>query len=165
MAVFRIMRSFPKLKDRKSPFLELLLFHKAVSDKAHSSSTDTSAAARALANSPNRSAGGELSAVVQRSLPSEESTDVNQLNNADGCLMDKILLLIRLSCASTQRTKIYLQTVAMLHSVSHLPQNIGSVFAAGGAPMLEQLRHPLGDMLLLTSSTPSVSWILLSSML
>ena len=165
MAVFRIMRSYPKLKDRKSSFLDLLLSRKAITGNTHSTSTDISAAARALSNSPNKSNSSEVTAVIQSSSPAEESSASNQLNNLEGCLMDRILLLIRLSCASTQRTKIYLQTVAMLHSVSHLPQNIGSVFAAGGAPMLEQLRHPLSDMLLLTASTPRVSWTLLSSIL
>lgn len=167
MAVFRIMRSYPKLKDRKSPFLDLLLSRKAVTSNTHSTSTSTdiSASARALSTSPNKSNSSEVTAVIQSSSPVEEYTGSNQQDNLEGCLMDRILLLIRLSCASTQRTKIYLQTVAMLHSVSHLPQNIGSVFAAGGAPMLEQLRHPLNDMLLLTASSSRVSWILSSSIL
>jgi hypothetical protein len=156
MSVFRIMRSFPKLKDRKSPFLELLLSRKAVTSSAHASSVDIPAAARAIATLPNKGSGGEVPVVVQSSTP-EEPTGANQLDSLEGCLIDRILLLIRLSCASTQRTKIYLQTVAMLHSVSHLPQNIGSVFAAGGAPMLEQLRHPLSDMLVLTASASHVS--------
>lgn len=157
MAVFRIMRSFPKLKDRKSPFLELLLSRNAVTSSAYASSVDIPAAARAIATLTNKGGSGEVPVVVQSSTPSEEPTGANQLSSLDGCLMDRILLLIRLSCASTQRTKIYLQTVAMLHSVSHLPQNIGSVFAAGGAPMLEQLRHPLSDMLVLTASNSHVS--------
>lgn len=152
MAVFRIMRSFPKLKDRRSPFLELLLSRKAVTSSAHASSVDIPAAARAIATLTDKGSGGDVPVVVQSSTP-EEPTG---LDNIEGCLMDRILLLIRLSCASTQRTKIYLQTVAMLHSVSHLPQNIGSVFAAGGAPMLEQLRHPLSDMLVLAANASYV---------
>jgi hypothetical protein len=157
MAVFRIMRSFPKLKDRKSPFLELLLSRKAVTSSANASSVDIPAAARAIATLTNKGGSGDVPVVVQSSTP-EEPTGANQLESLEGCLMDRILLLIRLSCASTQRTKIYLQTVAMLHSVSHLPQNIGSVFAAGGAPMLEQLRHPLSDMLVLTANALHVSF-------
>jgi hypothetical protein len=157
MAVFRILRSFSKLKDKKIAFLELLMARRPIVESLPiSPSTSTN---NILLESPCSSSDAPADAVPPTTaqtqcedLPFQEGLPVQESSP-----MDQILVLIRQSCVSTQRTKIYLQTVAMLHSVSHLPQNIGSVFGAGGAPMLEQLRHSMSDMLSLSLSLNTTS--------
>jgi hypothetical protein len=190
MSVFQILRSFPKLKDKKVLLFNLLMARKSsnkdatsvqvpvisasspatsVSTSAARSSQSANAALAALvALSENSSANNSID-FTRNGLPDGMGLNPNASNSMwkevsfeehmreqEGSSMDRVLLLLRQTCATTQRTKIYLQTVAMLHSVSHLPQNIGSVFAAGGAPMLEQIRHCMSDMLALPSSSPSV---------
>ena len=154
MAVFRILRSFSKLKDKKIAFLELLMARKPITESIPvSPSTSASNMLVEHTCTTSDTPMDEVPTMAQ----CEDSPFLEGLPEVMGSPMDQILVLIRQSCVSTQRTKIYLQTVAMLHSVSHLPQNIGSVFGAGGAPMLEQLRHSMSDMLTLSLNTPSVS--------
>ena len=147
MAVFRILRSFPKLKEKRNVFLEFLLARKAV--ELFKSPIPSVLVNASLSESIVMSSNDEIESSMSIQCDVESAVKEVQDPVEDMSPMEQILLLIRQSCASTQRTKIYLQTVAMLHSISYLPQNIGSVFAAGGAPMLEQLRHSLSDMLAL----------------
>lgn len=191
MSVFQILRSFPKLKDKKVLLFNLLMARKApnkdpsvqvpVTVSISSASSVTTSASRSC---NSQSANAALAALVALSENSSSNNSIDFTRNSlpdgmvnpnisnsmwkevsfeehmreqEGSSMDRVLLLLRQTCATTQRTKIYLQTVAMLHSVSHLPQNIGSVFAAGGAPMLEQIRHCMSDMLALPYTNQSVS--------
>ena len=157
MAVFRILRSFTKLKDKKDIFLEFLMTRRIfdVPPMLSLISPSSTSVPMDIAQDPmdvllevSESSDGRKDENEEK----ENEMIVSEDSDDSVSLMDKIFLLIRQSSASTQRTKIYLQTVAMLHSVSYLPQNIGSVFGAGGAPMLEQLRHSMSDMLSLSGS-------------
>ena len=194
MSVFQILRSFPKLKDKKALLFNLLMARKSSTKDStsvqvpimSSSSLATGVSASASRSGNSQSANAALAALVALSENSSSNNSIDFTRNAlpdgiglnpnifnsmwkevsfeehmreqEGSSMDRVLLLLRQTCATTQRTKIYLQTVAMLHSVAHLPQNIGSVFAAGGAPMLEQIRHCMSDMLALPPTNGSVSY-------
>ena len=63
-------------------------------------------------------------------------------------LIDLVLRLVRICSVSSQRTKIYLQTVQLLPSAASpsLPASLGSVLSTGGAPLLEDLRPALVEM-------------------
>jgi hypothetical protein len=129
LSVFLIVRAFPTLKDKKAPFLHLLM-------------APTSASAETAKE------------VFGEGVPMDQGD--NYVEEGISC-MDNVLTIIRQNCASTQRTKIYLQTMALLYSESHLPQNIGSVYCAGGAPMLEQLRDSMSEMLSMTRVPSTVA--------
>ena len=178
MAIFRMFRAFPKLKEKKKIFLEFLLTKNSFFSSSSSISSSPSFPSlspsppitvnssvlplptidhdkkvnlinnRGIMNSPlqyDKIAIKENSSQLRKKKKNDNKNEKN-----DNCYpINQILILIRKSCAVTQRTKIYLETVSLLHSISYLPQNIGSVFSAGGSPMLEQLRISFGEMLLL----------------
>ena len=176
MAIFRMFRAFPKLKEKKKIFLEFLLTKNSFSLSPSLSSTPPLSTYSPLlsistidhenrANIPNNkdvinSTSQNDKIVVKEDSSSQikvrknnENKNENENENDDLYPINQIFILIRQSCAVTQRTKIYLQTVSMLHSISYLPQNIGSVFSAGGSPMLEQLRLSFTEMLSLNGKT------------
>ena len=153
MAIFRIFRAFPKLKEKKKIFFEFLLTKNSFSISSSLSSSSPITVNSSTLNNRNVMNSSPLQcdkiAIKENStqLKKKKKND-NKNEKNDSCYpINQILILIRKSCAVTQRTKIYLETVSLLHSISYLPQNIGSVFSAGGSPMLEQLRLTFGEML------------------
>ena len=161
MAIFRMFRAFPKLKEKKKIFLEFLLTKNSFSlpPPLSISTIDHDNRANISNNKDVINSTSQNDKIVVKEDSSSQikvrknNENENENENDDLYPINQIFILIRQSCAVTQRTKIYLQTVSMLHSISYLPQNIGSVFSAGGSPMLEQLRLSFTEMLSLNGKT------------
>ena len=156
-----MFRAFPKLKEKKKIFLEFLLTKNSfsLSPLLSISTIDHDNRANISNNKDAINSTSQNDKIVVKEDSSSQikvrknNENKNENENDDLYPINQIFILIRQSCAVTQRTKIYLQTVSMLHSISYLPQNIGSVFSAGGSPMLEQLRLSFTEMLSLNGKT------------
>jgi len=70
-----------------------------------------------------------------------------RLSSSDTSVMSSLLKIIRLCGASTTRTKIYLNIMSLLSSTMSHPNNLGSIFSTGGAPMLSELQNAISCIL------------------
>ena len=140
-AVLRVLRAFPRLAGKKETLLSMLLVSRAIGNRSSGPVTEVGVdtpppppPASKQNSSPGASSGPS-------SVPSPDSC-------ASPYLIDLVLRLVRLCSVASQRTKIYLQTVQLLPSAasSGLPASLGSVLSTGGAPLLEDLRPALVEL-------------------
>ena len=172
--MLRVLRAFPRLAGKKESLLGLLLTSRAGGDRSGSPVTevgvdtppppppaskqgggvDGSGSAKESAPSTMISSTGTISGKNTSSGSDPDSGPGSSPSSSPGpCvspyLIDLILRLVRICSVSSQRTKIYLQTVQLLPSAAspNLPASLGSVLSTGGAPLLEDLRPALTEML------------------
>eukprot|EP01038_Epipyxis_sp_PR26KG_P004035 gene4035-5772_t len=71
-------------------------------------------------------------------------------------LLHTLLTIVRMSCVYSNRTKSYLSIMSILPITYPTPQNLGSIFATGGFPMLSELKPAMNSLLEIALSNNNV---------